>query len=200
MTPSFPRLTLVELRKMVDTRAGFWLQLIVALLTLALVVLFCVFADTEDLVFRDMFALAIVPASILLLGLIVLAVAFVVAVVAIAAVGGAWTLSAAVLGQICLICLTAMVTGIAFGALFLSSAPAIVLSFALPLAWTALGSIPFLNDAAHWLDTTRTTEHMTERALTAHEWAQFAASQGVWLVVPLLIGLWRIARGEIRAA
>ena len=27
MTPSFPRLTLVELRKMVDTRAGFWLQL-----------------------------------------------------------------------------------------------------------------------------------------------------------------------------
>ena len=27
MTVSFPRLTFVELRKMVDTRAGFWLQL-----------------------------------------------------------------------------------------------------------------------------------------------------------------------------
>ena len=26
--PSFGRLTLVELRKMVDTRAGFWLQLL----------------------------------------------------------------------------------------------------------------------------------------------------------------------------
>ena len=38
MTPSFARLTLVELRKMVDTRAGFWLQLIVAVLTLAAVV------------------------------------------------------------------------------------------------------------------------------------------------------------------
>ena len=34
MTVSFPRLTLVELRKMVDTRAGFWLQLVVAVLTL----------------------------------------------------------------------------------------------------------------------------------------------------------------------
>ena len=34
MTVSFPRLTLVELRKMVDTRAGFWLQLATALLTL----------------------------------------------------------------------------------------------------------------------------------------------------------------------
>jgi ABC-2 type transport system ATP-binding protein len=30
MNPSFPRLAGVELRKMVDTRAGFWLQLIVA--------------------------------------------------------------------------------------------------------------------------------------------------------------------------
>ena len=36
--PSFGRLTLVELRKMVDTRAGFWLQLTVAVITLAAVV------------------------------------------------------------------------------------------------------------------------------------------------------------------
>ena len=43
---SFPRLTLVELRKMVDTRAGFWLQLIVAVITLAaIVILFCIVAD-----------------------------------------------------------------------------------------------------------------------------------------------------------
>ena len=42
-----------------------------------------------------------------------------------------------------------MLTGVAFGAAFLSSAPAIVLYFVLPMAWAALGSIPFLNDAAH---------------------------------------------------
>ncbi len=63
---SFPKLTLVELRKMVDTRAGFWLQLIVAILTLAIVILVCIFGETSDFVFRDMFALAILPASILL--------------------------------------------------------------------------------------------------------------------------------------
>ena len=66
MNPSFPRLTGVELRKMVDTRAGFWLQLIVAVLTLAVVVLVCIFAPTDEIVFRDFFALAITPASILL--------------------------------------------------------------------------------------------------------------------------------------
>ena len=68
-----------------------------------------------------------------------------------------------VFGQIACWLLIAILTGVAFGAAFLSSAPAIVLSFVLPLGWAALGSIPFLNDAAEWLDTTRTTEPMTER-------------------------------------
>ena len=66
MTVSFPRLTLVELRKMVDTRAGFWLQLATALLTLVVLTLFCIFAETEDLILRDAFALATLPGMILL--------------------------------------------------------------------------------------------------------------------------------------
>ena len=239
MNPSFGRLTLVELRKMVDTRAGFWLQLIVAGLTLIVVVLFCLFGDTPDLIFRGMFAVAITPASILLpvigillvtsewtqrtalitftlvpkrmrvmgaklaagvtLGLIAVAIALVVAVFAIVAVSGSWTMSIAVFGQIVLLVITSLLSGIAWGAAFLSSAPAIVLYFVLPAAWAALGSIPFLNDAAHWLDTTRTTGAMTDRTISAHEWLQFGTSQLLWLVLPLAIGLIRIARGEIRA-
>ena len=239
MTVSFPRLTFVELRKMVDTRAGFWLQLATALLTLVVLTLFCIFAETEDLIFRDAFALAILPGSILLpiigillvssewsqrtalitftlvpkrmrvmgakvaaslvLGAIVMAIALVVAAVAIFVVGGDWTLGLGVFGQIALLCVTAILTGVAFGAAFLSSAPAIVLYVALPIAWAALGAIPFLNDAADWLDTTQTTAPMTERLLTGEEWAQFATSQALWLALPLAIGLWRIAKGEIRA-
>jgi hypothetical protein len=239
MTVSFPRLTFVELRKMVDTRAGFWLQLTTALLTLVLLTVFCVFAETEDLIFRDAFALATLPGAILLpiigillvssewsqrtalitftlvpqrmrvmsakiaaslaLGLIVLVIALVAAVVAILAVGGEWTMGLGVFGQIALMCVIAILTGVAFGAAFLSSAPAIVLYFALPIAWAALGAIPFLNDAADWLDTTRTTAPMSERLLSGEEWAQFATSQALWLLLPLAIGLWRIAKGEIRA-
>ena len=41
---------------------------------------------------------------------------------------------------------------------------------------------------------------MTEHALSGQEWAQFGTSMALWLVLPLAIGLWRIARGEIRAA
>ena len=84
----------------------------------------------------------------LALGVILLALSLLVAAVATLAIGGEWTLSADIFGQITILVLTSMVTGVAFGALFLSSAPAIVLSFVLPLGWAALASIRFLNDAA----------------------------------------------------
>ena len=240
MNPSFSRLTGVELRKMVDTRAGFWLQLIVAVLTLAVIVVVCIVADSAELSFRDLFGLGITPAAILLpivgillvssewsqrtalitftlvpkrmrvmgaklaaglvLGAIVIVIALVLAGVAILAIGGEWELGAVVFVQICLLVLTAMLTGIAFGALFLSSAPAIVLSFVLPVGWSALGSIRWFNDAAQWLDTARTTAPMAERTLSGEEWAQFGTSMLLWLVLPLAIGLVRIAKGEIRAA
>jgi ABC-2 type transport system permease protein len=240
MNPTFGRLTLVELRKMVDTRAGFWLQLIVAGLTLGAVTLFCIFGETDELIFRDMFALAIFPASLLLpivgillvtsewtqrtalitftlvpkrmrvvsaklaagivLGLLVTAIALVVAVIAIVIVSGDWEITAAVFGQIVLLAVTSLMTGIAFGSAFLNSAPAIVLYFALPAAFAALGAIPFLDDWADWLDTTRTTSPMSERAISAHEWLQFGTSQLLWLALPLAIGIYRITRNEIRAA
>jgi hypothetical protein len=61
-------------------------------------------------------------------------------------------------------------------------------------------SIPFLNDAAEWLDTTRTIAEMGERTISGTERAQFGASMALWLLLPLAIGRLRIARGEIRAA
>jgi hypothetical protein len=225
---------------MVDTRAGFWLQLIVAAITLAAIVIVCVIADPDDVSFRDLLGIGITPAAVLLpiigillvssewsqrtalitftlvpkrmrvmgaklsaglvLGVIVLAIALMLAFVATLAVGGDWVLGAGVLGQVTVLVLTAMLTGIAFGALFLSSAPAIVLSFVLPLGWAAVGSLRWFNDAAQWLDTTRTTEHMADRTLSGEEWAQFGTSMALWLVLPLAIGLLRIAKGEIRAA
>ena len=64
--PSFARLTGVELRKMVDTRAGFWLQVAIAALTLTVVTLFCIFAETRDQTLQEMIAVALTPALILL--------------------------------------------------------------------------------------------------------------------------------------
>lgn len=236
---SFPKLTLVELRKMVDTRAGFWLQLGVAVLTLAVVVLVCIFGETSDFVFRDMLALAILPASILLpvvgillvssewtqrtalitftlvpkrmrvmsakvmagvvLGLAVLLIALIVASLAVLAVGGAWELGMAVFGQICVLVVTGMLQGVAFGAAFMNSATAIVLYFVLPFVFTALAAIPAVEDIGRWINLLDTTGPLTEPNMTGTEWARFLVSLLVWLALPLAVGLYRITKGEIRA-
>jgi ABC-2 type transport system permease protein len=64
--PSFARLVAVELRKMVDTRAGFWLQILALLLMGGLVAISVAFGAEVDSRFQDMFWSALWPASMLL--------------------------------------------------------------------------------------------------------------------------------------
>jgi hypothetical protein len=63
--PGLGRLTLVELRKMTDTRAGFWLQLAIVALTVITVVALMLTGEDEDKTFEVALSLAIQPASIL---------------------------------------------------------------------------------------------------------------------------------------
>jgi ABC-2 type transport system permease protein len=236
--PGLARLTAVELRKMTDTRAGFWLLLSTAALTIVAAVLLAVFGDRWDLTLREFFGVAVAPASILLpivgillvssewsqrtsvltfalvpersrvmgaklaasvvLSIAALQIALAVAVLTTAIVDGEWTLPAWMLGQTAISVVTGMITGVAFGALFLASAPAIVLYFGLPLAWTALGSLPFLEGTARWLDGARSLTPLTEEMMSTTQWARAGTTLAVWMVLPLLIGLWRVTRGDVR--
>jgi ABC-2 type transport system permease protein len=241
-TPGLARLTAVELRKMTDTRAGFWLQLLVAGLTVLVVVLVCIFGEVPDRRFQELIVIALQPVTILLpiigillvtsewtqrtamvtfslvphrsrvmaaklLASVVVALIAMALSVAVAALGaafaapstsGAWSLSGAVFGQMTFYVVTAMLGGVAVGALFLASAPAIVFYFVAPLTWAIAGSFSFLEGAARWLDGTRTMEPLFEQALSGTEWARVGTTLALWLLLPLLIGLWRIARGEVR--
>src|SRR6478672_3653848 len=64
--PGLRRLTMVELRKMVDTRAGFWLQLSVLALTVLVVVLSAVLGHNDDHTLADFLKNSVQPASVLL--------------------------------------------------------------------------------------------------------------------------------------
>jgi ABC-2 type transport system permease protein len=64
--PGLGRLTRVELRKMIDTRAGFWLLLTVAALTVLAVFLLILVGDASDHDLRDMLSVAVAPSSVLL--------------------------------------------------------------------------------------------------------------------------------------
>jgi ABC-2 type transport system permease protein len=235
------RLTLVELRKMTDTRAGFWLQLAVVGLTLAIAGLILGFGEAGDLTLENLLQATIQPsanllpvigillvssewsqrtaqqtftlvprrprvvAAKLLASIVVAAVAFavsiIVALVATALGGsdapGTWSLPIGQLAQMGLLLVIAMVGGVAFGALLLASAPAIVTYYLAPTAWAALLSIPAFDGLAPWLDGTRSYAPMTDGVMSATEWAHVATTTALWVALPLLLGLMRIRRNEV---
>jgi ABC-2 type transport system permease protein len=122
-----------------------------------------------------------------------------VAVVAagVAAVDGTWSDAGTLIGQSAVYLTTGMVVGVAFGTILLASAPAIVALFALPITWTAVGSLSFFADAAPWLDTRLALAPLHEEVLSATQWAQAGTALALWMLLPLLIGIWRITRQEV---
>ncbi|WBQ08382.1 ABC transporter permease [Kribbella sp. CA-293567] len=70
----FTRLLRVELRKLVDTRAGFWLLTAIGLITVAAVAVFLFVADPDQLTFHSLVGVTATPQSILLPVLGILAV------------------------------------------------------------------------------------------------------------------------------
>lgn len=241
--PGIGRLALVELRKMVDTRSGFWLLLVTAGLTLLAAIVACAAMPAGDRNLLNFLAIVVQPASILMpvvgillvtsewsqrtamvtfalvphrsrvlvakllaglaLALIAFALCLAVALLATAATGAdgddTWSsLTPGLLGQAAIMVTAAMLAGVGFGAVLLASAPAIVLYFVLPTAWAALGSISALQDAALWLDQTRTMAPMLEEHLSSLQWARLATSLALWMALPIAIGFWRVARGDAR--
>ena len=235
--PGMGRLTAVELRKMVDTRAGFWLQLAVVGLTLAIAGIIVGFGADADQSLEQMLKATIQPSANLLpvigillvssewsqrtaqvtftlvpkrmrvmaskvlaslsVAVVAYAVSIVVALVAAAAAGGDMSLSAALVGQIAVLFAIAMVGGVAFGALFLASAPAIVAYLLAPIAWAAFLSIPAFDAIAPWLDGSRSYAPITDGTMSATAWAHVGTTTLMWVALPLAIGLWRISRNEV---
>jgi ABC-2 type transport system permease protein len=241
--PGLGRLVAVELRKMVNTRAGFWMQIATVALTVVVVIARSVTGDAADHTFASVLDIALQPAAVLLpvagillvtsewsqrtgmitfalvpvrsrilgakliaglllaLAMLVMSVAVVAAAVLVASPGvdGAWTDAATLIGQSAVFLTTGMVVGLAFGAILLASAPAIVALFALPITWTAVATLSLFADAAPWLDTRLALAPLHEEVMSATQWAQAGTALALWMLLPLLIGIWRITRREIAA-
>lgn len=241
--PGLGRLVAVELRKMVDTRAGFWLQVAMVALTVVVVVVRLLVGEVADHTFQSVLDAGLQPAAVLLpvLGILLvtsewtqrtglitfalvpvrsrvvgakliasllLAVAMLVMSVAVVAAGvlaaspgveGTWSDAAPLIGQSAVYLTTGMVFGVAFGAILLTSAPAIVLRFALPTAWMAVVSLPLLSGVAPWVDNARALGQMTAEVMSATQWAHVGTALVLWMLLPLAVGTWRITRREVTA-
>jgi ABC-2 type transport system permease protein len=239
--PRLGRLVAVELRKMLNTRAGLWLQVAIVALTAFVVLVRVIAGNATDHTFASILTVGLQPAAVLLpiagillvtsewsqrtgmitftlvpvrsrvlgakllasialsLATLVMSVAVVAAGVLVTSTGvdGTWSDAATLIGQSAIFLTTGMVIGVAFGAVLLASAPAIVALSALPITWTALASLSFLADAAPWTDTRLALAPLHQEVLSATQWAHSGTALALWMLLPLLIGIWRITRREV---
>jgi ABC-2 type transport system permease protein len=242
--PSMARLTRVELRKMFDTRSGFWLPICVGVVAIVTVLLTVLTGPDINHTFTHVFGNAVIPTAILLplIGVLLvtgefsqrtalttftlvpsrarvmiakLSASVVCSVVAlgfclVVAAGATalhpatdpgvsvWSLHFVLIPQALVYLATAMITGVAFGAALLVSAPAIVIYLLLPTVWSVLtNSISGLNGVANWLEAGQTLDPLTRHALSGTDWLQAGATLALWMVVPLAIGWWRVMRRDV---
>jgi ABC-2 type transport system permease protein len=233
------KLATVELRKMADTRAGFWLLLVTALMAVGIAVIIVAVGDTADQRLDELYpatlqivsvllpilgilavtsewsqrtALAtftLVPqrervvAAKLLAGVVFATVASVICLLlsllgaAIAGVSMSFTLGGFAAGL--LYQALGMAMGMALGLALLSSPLAIVLYFVLPTIIAILvESISALNGVGDWIDTTRTFEPLVRNEMMSGDWGRLAVSTAVWLGIPMIVGLLRLRRSELK--
>jgi hypothetical protein len=101
-------------------------------------------------------------------------------------------------GQAFVFVVTAMITGVAFGAALLAPIAAVATYFGLPSAFSALGSIVSSHSFVHWIDGSRTLDVLTRHDLSGVQWGRALTTLAVWMVLPLLIGWWRVVRSEVK--
>ena len=238
---SLSRLVKVELRKMIDTRAGMWLLISIAALTALVLVIFLINADHKT--FVNAMQASATPEGILMpvLGILLVtqewgqrtamvtftlepnrakvlwakvlaAVAFGVAALLLALVvaalvtlvGGtanAWHgFGVELVVQYLVLQLLGVLGGLVFGLLLLNTAAAIVLSFALPIAFSIVTTLVHaVRKAQPWIDPgTSQSPLQNGQHLTGTEWSHLLTTTLIWVVVPFVLGVWRVLRAEVK--
>ena len=243
------RVVRVELRKMFNTRSGFWLMASLVIVGVLATIGTILFAPDDQLT-HNTFAAAIgFPMTIVLpiiailaitgewsqrtglttftlvpdrrrvllaktvssvvVGIAAMLVALVVGVVgnvvgtAITGTELVWDLSAAQFGTIVLGSLLCLLTGTMLGMLIRSSPGALVTYFVLTLVVpTVFGIIatsqPGFVDVRPWVDAELARSFLFEGPPQGEQWAQVASTVGLWLVLPVLLGLRAVLRSEVK--
>ena len=114
---------------------------------------------------------------------------------------GDWDVTGSFLRDITILQLSGLVQGFAFGLVFMNSAAAIVLYFILPAVWSILFEfVGWLADIAPWVDLNTATAPIIEGQLTGEDWAHIAVASAIWVLLPLVLGLWRLTLSEVKSA
>lgn len=96
-----------------------------------------------------------------------------------------------------------MLTGFALAALLLNTASAIVLyfiyTFVVPtLVSMASALIGWFSDIAPWVDFAAAQAPLMQGSMSGSDWAHLGVTSLIWVGIPLFLGLWRVARAEVK--
>ncbi len=252
-TPRVPfgRLVSVELRKLADTRAGRWLLISIAALTLLVLIIQMAVVLGQDLhpKFLDflqgmntpmgvllpvlgvmsvtsewsqrtaMVTFSLEPSrirvvgaklvSILVISVVALVVGFLLGAIA-NVLYGALSGNPVVWGNVgkyaayyLLLYVFGLVTGFAFGALLLNSPAGIVIyfvySFVLPGIFSVGAALMnWFESLQPWIDFNTDQNNLIDGSIHGKDWPQLIVAGLIWLVLPLVIGIWRIRRAEVK--
>lgn len=140
----------------------------------------------------------------MLLALIALIVCLVTAAIGniVAMLGGAdgsWSISGSQLFQALVANELNLLMGVGFGLVLMSPAFAIVAFFALPTVFSIVGElVSGLKDVWAWIDTSVTFAPLMEGDAGGQDWAKMLVSAAVWIAIPIIIGLIRVDRREVK--
>jgi ABC-2 type transport system permease protein len=243
------RIVSVELRKMFDTRSGFWLLMSVAITSALATAAVILWAPDSNLTY-DTFAAAIgFPMAVILpmvailsvtsewtqrsglstftliphrgrviaakaVATVMIAVASMVVAMVIGALGNIlgtaitgtptiWDASFEQLAEIVLANVLGMLIGFILGVLIRNSAGAIVAYFVFSFVLTGLSELlaatsTWWRDNRPWLDFNVAQGVLFNGQMAAADWAHLATATGIWLVIPLAVGLRLMMRSEVK--
>ena len=243
------RIVGVELRKMFDTRSGFWMLMSIAITATLATGAVILWAPDSEITY-DNFAAAIgFPMSVILpmvailsvtsewtqrsglstftliphrgrvisakaVATVIVGVGSMIVAMAIGALGNivgaaitgvstTWDISFQTLCLIVLANVLGMMFGFMLGAVIRNSAGAIVGYFVTMLVLpttvrAARGQCPLVRDAQPWVDFTVRPGWLFKGGMAAADWAHLATTTGIWLVVPLAVGLRLLLRSEVK--
>jgi ABC-2 type transport system permease protein len=243
------RVVAVELRKMFNTRSGFWLMASITITSLLATGAVILWAPDSELTY-DTFAAAIgFPMSVILpmvaillvtsewsqrsglttftlvphrgrvigakaVAIVAVGVASMFVAMAIGALGNivgtaitgtplVWDDSFLHLSEIVLGNVLGMLVGFMLGVLIRNSAGAIVGYFVFTLVLPTLSGILAANaawweKAQGWVDFNYAQSALFNGDLAAKDWAHLATASGIWLVLPLVVGLTLLMRSEVK--
>lgn len=233
------RLVHLEVRKMLDTRAGMWLLIVMAgigflmaagqvrwggdgtqtfasfldFIVLPLILLLPVMgimSATQEWGHRTgLVTFTLVPkrgrmiaakvGAAIVLTVVLLLAGGLAAAAATLISGGEFSLTGLSLGGLVLGAMIFTLQGFAFGSAFLNTPLAIVVTLLLPNVWLIVTAIiSQLSDVQPWLDLRVAAGPLNTGTMTGENWAQLATTSAVWVVLPLLIGSYRILTREVK--